>query len=373
MLIIKNGTIHNGISKEPFVADILIQNGKIAKIEKGIENADAEIFDAENKDIYPGFIDVHTHIGMFGFSGEASKDDVEKYDNCTPNNRAVDCVNIYESTFLEAAKEGVTCVCVGPGSVGCISGNHMAIKTFGANMADRMVKEMVAMKIAFGENLKKTKVQTLTTRASVAALIRETIFAAQEYNKKIENNEPYEFNPKLEAMLPVVRGEIPLKAHAHRKDEILTAVRIAKECGVSLTLEHTTESMGIEEELLQSGYPIAVGPYFYQPKKEENRLSSPTSAVSLIRKGCNVSVMTDAPIVASKYLALSAGLLMREGLSEEDALKTITINAARHLGLEDRLGSIEVGKDADLVISKGCPLQISVKPECVFINGKKVQ
>lgn len=370
MLIIKNGNIHNAINPEPFVADILVENGKIADIKQNIEMDGAEIFDAEGLDVYPGFIDVHTHIGMFGFSGEATKDDVEKYDNCTPNHRALDAVNIYEETFLESAKAGVTCVCTGAGSVGCVGGSHMALKTYGEN---RIVVDPVAMKIAFGENLKKTKVQTLTSRASVAAIIRELINKAREYGDKKEKGEAVEYNAKLEAMLPVVKGEIPLKAHAHRKDDILTAIRIAEECGVRLTLEHTTDSEGIEELLSEKGYPIAVGPYFYQPKKAENRMSSPKNAVSLIEKGCHVSVMTDSPIVATQYLSACAALLMREGLSEFEALKTITINPARHLSIENRVGSIEIGKDADLVICKGCPMQISVRPECVFISGKKVQ
>lgn len=369
MLIIKNGRIHNGIDEVPFIADILMKDGKIAQINQGIEVIDAEIYDANGYDVYPGFIDVHTHIGMFGFSGEATKDDVEKYDNCTPNHRALDAVNIYEETFLEAAKAGVTCACIGPGSVACMAGSHMAVKTYGEN---RIVADPVAMKIAFGENLKKTKVQTLTTRATVAATIREIIQRAKEYDKKIKNDEKYEYDPKLEALLCVVRGEIPLKAHAHRKDDILTAIRIAEECGVKLTLEHTTESEGIEDLLFEKGYPIAVGPYFYQPKKAENRMSSPKNAVRLIEKGCRVSVMTDSPIVATQYLPASAALLMREGLSEFEALKTITINPARHLGIENRVGSIEIGKDADLVICKGCPLQITVKPTAVFINGEKI-
>lgn len=369
MLIIKNGKIHNAIEPEAFVADILVENGKIADIKQNIEIDGAEIYDAEGLDVYPGFIDVHTHIGMFGYSGEATKDDVEKYDNCTPNHRAIDCVNLFENTFIEAAKEGVTCACVGPGSVACMAGSHMAVKTCGEN---RIVADPVAIKIAFGENLKKTRVQTLTTRATVAATIREIIQRAKEYDKKIKNDEKYEYDPKLEALLGVVRGEIPLKAHAHRKDDILTAIRIAEECGVKLTLEHTTDSEGIEELLSEKGYPIAVGPYLYQPKKAENQMSSPENAVRLIEKGCQVSVMTDSPIVASKYLTISAALLMREGLSEFEALKTITINPARHLGIENRVGSIEIGKDADLVICKGSPLQITVKPTAVFINGEKI-
>ena len=377
MLLIKNGLIHNAVNREPFIADILVDNGKIIQIEKDIDVDVTDIYDASGMNIYPGFIDVHTHIGMFGFSGELSKDDVEKYDRITPNHRGEDIVNPDEPGFKKALNAGVTCVCVGPGSVGCIAGTHISIKTYGERIDDMIVKKPVAMKVAFGENPKRALKDRLTSRATIAADIRDTLMKAREYYnlKKSAGDDKSimpKYNEKLEALIPVIEKKIPLKAHTQRKDDTFTAIRIAKECDVNLTLEHVADCGEIADVLAKEGYPVAVGPYFSQSVREENSRKNPASAVKLVRAGCNVSVMTDSPVVAQEYLPLVAGLLMREGLDEYEALKTITINPARHLGIEDRVGSIEVGKDADIVIAKGCPMQIMVKPEAVFLNGKQV-
>lgn len=376
MLLIKNGTIHNAISPQPFLADILVDKGRIIKIEKNIDAIAEEIYDAEGLDIYPGFIDVHTHIGMFGFS-ELSKDDVEKYDKCTPNHRGIDIINPDEPTFKSSLAAGVTCVCVGPGSVGCIGGTHLAIKTYGERVDDMVVKDPVAMKVAFGENPKRALKDSITSRATIAATIRDTLMKTREYNelKKSANGDVFKmprYDAKLEALIPVIEGKIPLKAHTQRKDDTFTAIRIAKECGVDLTLEHVADGGEIAEILAKEGYPVAVGPYLAQSTKWENSNKSPKAAVKMIRAGCKVSVMTDSPIIAEEYLPLVAGLLMREGLDEFEALKTITINPAKHLGIDNCVGSIEIGKDADIVICNGCPMNITVKPEAVFLNGKRV-
>lgn len=372
MLLIKQGTIHTAVSAEVFTGDILVEDGKIAEIGQNINVGNADIFDATGMDVYPGFIDAHTHIGMFGYSAPMSQDDVDLYDRCTPQQRGIDAINPEEPSFRSALEAGVTCVCVGPGSVGCIGGTHAALKTHGSRVDDMIVKDPVAMKIAFGENPKKASKDHISTRMDIASTIRDALNQTKEYLHLKENGKMPKYDPKLEALIPVVKKEIPLKAHAHRKDDIFTAIRIAKECDVRLTLEHTTDSCGIEEKLAEEGYPIAVGPYFSQPKKSENQNSDPANAVRLIEAGCNVSVTTDSPIVAEKYLPLCTGLLMREGLDEFRALQTITINPARHLGIDHKVGSIEVGKDADLVIARGCPMQITVKPEAVFVNGKLV-
>ena len=372
MLLIKNACIHTAVSPDVFAGDILVKDGKIAEIGKNLTMADAEIYDAAGMDVYPGFIDAHTHIGMFGFSAPVSQDDVDLYDRCTPQQRGIDAINPEEPSFRSALEAGVTCVCVGPGSVGCIGGTHAALKTHGSCVDDMTVKDPVAMKIAFGENPKKASKDHISTRMDIASTIRDALNQAKEYLLLKEKGKMPKYDPKLEALIPVVKKEIPLKAHAHRKDDIFTAIRIAKECDVRLTLEHTTDSSGIEEKLAEAGYPIAVGPYFSQPKKSENQNSDPANAVGLVEAGCRVSVTTDSPIVAEKYLPLCAGLLMREGLDEFRALQTITINPARHLGIGHRVGSIEMGKDADLVIVRGCPMQMTVKPEAVFLNGKLV-
>lgn len=377
MLLIKNGRIHNAIDPESFVADILVKNGRIIEIKRNIDVAVDDVYDATGLDVYPGFIDAHTHIGMFGFSDELTKDDVEKYDKCTPNHRGIDIINPDEPTFKKAVEAGVTCVCVGPGSVGCIGGTHLAMKTYGDRVDDMVVKNPVAMKVAFGENPKRVLKDSITSRATIASTIRDTLMKAKEYNalKKAANGDVFKmprYDAKLEALIPVVERQIPLKAHSQRKDDTFTAIRVAKECEVDLTLEHVADGGEIAETLAKEGYPIAVGPYFLQSTKSENMNRNPASAVKMIKTGCNVSVMTDSPVVAEEYLPLVAGLLMREGLDEFEALKTITINPAKHLGIEECVGSIEVGKDADIVICNGCPMSMTVKPKAVFLNGKQV-
>lgn len=227
------------------------------------------------------------------------------------------------------------------------------------------------MKIAFGENPKKASQDRISTRMAIASTIRDALGRAKEYLAQKEAGTA-KYDPKLEALIPVIKKEIPLKAHAHRKDDIFTAIRLAKECDVLLTLEHASDCNGIADDLAKEGYPIAAGPFIGQPKKSENQNLDPANVVDLVEAGCNVSVMTDSPIVAEKYLPLCAGLLMREGLDEFRALQTITINPAKHLGIDHRVGSIEVGKDADLVFAKGCPMQMTVKPEAVFVNGQMV-
>lgn len=369
MLLIKNGKIHDAVTPAPYVADILIENGKIAMIAPDIQ-ADAEIFDAQGMDIYPGFIDAHTHIGMFGYGGVRTQDDVEKGDRCVPNHRAVDAVNPQEDSFESARRGGVTTVCIAPGSVSCIGGSAVAMKTYGVRIDDMIVKNPVAMKIAFGENPKSALTDKVTSRLTIAATIRDMLYAAREYEQKKSAGSPVAYSAKLEALLPVIRKEIPLKAHAHRCDDIFTAIRIAKELDVNLTLEHVSDGGMIAETLAQEGYPVVVGPYIAQSKKDENKYKSPVDGVKMIKAGCSVSVMTDSPIIEEDYLPLCAGLFMREGLSEFEALKTITINPARHLGIADRVGSIEAGKDADLVLAHGCPMDMRVKPEVVFGNGR---
>ena len=354
-----------------------MKDRKIAQIGQNLSADGAEVYDAAGMDVYPGFIDAHTHIGMFGYSAPVSQDDVDLHDRCTPQQRGVDCVNPEEPSFREAVEAGVTCVCVGPGSVGCIGGTHVALKTYGSRVDDMIVKDPVAMKIAFGENPKKASKDHISTRMNIASTIRDALNRAKEYLRIQEaagndTGKLPKYDPKLEALIPVIKKEIPLKAHAHRKDDIFTAIRIARECDVHLTLEHTTDSCGIEQELMKEGYPIAVGPYFSQPKKSENQNSDPANAVKLIEAGCSVSVTTDSPIIAEKYLPLCAGLLMREGLDEFRALQTITINPAKHLGIDAVVGSIEIGKDADLVLTRGCPMEMTVKPEAVFVSGEMV-
>ena len=375
-MLIKNGMIHTAVDPEPFEADILVENGKIANIGNNLSaEGEAEVYDIKGHDVYPGFIDPHTHIGMFGYSGGPSKDDVEEFDRWTPQHRGIDCIYPLEDTFRKAVRAGVTCICDGPGSVNCIAGTHLAMKTYGRRIDDMVVKDPVAMKIAFGENPKKHLRDHITTRMSIAACIRDALYMTKEYKARKEAacgdiSRMPAYNPKLEALIPVIEKKIPLKAHSHRCDDTFTAIRIAKELDCDLTLEHVTEGGLIADELAKEGYPIAFGPYLYQAQKNENARKTAADGVKLFRAGCKISVMTDSPIVAEEYLPILAGILMREGLTPYEALQTITINAAKHLRIEDRVGSLEVGKDADIVVADGNPLEMCVKPEMVFCSGK---
>lgn len=374
MLLIKNGNIHDAVHEKPYIADILVEDGKIAAIGENLAAADAEIFDAAGLDVWPGFIDPHTHIGMFGYSGRGSKDDVEEFERCTPDNRGIDGINPMEDTFKKAVSGGVTCICDGPGSVNPIAGTHLAMKTYGKRIDDMVVKNPVAMKIAFGQNAKAHLEAKLYTRMTISRIIRNMFLKAKDYQaRKLAAGGDVlrmpAYDPQMEALIPVLEKKIPVKAHAHRADDIFSAIRIAREFDLDITLEHATDCGCIIDELAKENIPIAFGPFSYQPQKDENASKNPKDAVRLIEAGCSVSVMTDSPIVSEDYLPILAGLLMREGLDEFNALKTITINAAKHIGVADRVGSIEVGKDADLVIAKGCPMHIDVKPQTVFVNG----
>ena len=373
-LLVRGGLIHDAIREDAYISDIYIEDGIIRSIAADIAAPEGcSIYDALGKDLWPGLIDAHTHIGMFGHSGTSNKDDVEKYEQCTPQNRIADAVNPMEDSFRRALRGGVTCVCVAPGSVNCMGGTALAMKTHGRRIDDMIVKDPVAMKIAFGENPKDKLQKKLTTRMTAVASIRATLDKATAYLQRKERGEQVGYDAGCEALIPVLKNQIPLKAHVHRSDDIFSAIRLAKEYDLLLTLEHVSDGAGIADILAQEGYPVAVGPYISQPKKEENKNAHPSVGVSLVRAGCQVSVMTDAPIVSEEYLGLCAGLLVREGLTEFEALQTITVNPAKHLGIRHRVGALEVGMDADIVVTNGSILDIFVRPEVVFVKGEMVE
>lgn len=371
MLIIKNGLIHDAVRKDAFKADIAVENGKIAAIGDIANAGDTELFDAAGMDVWPGLIDAHTHIGMFGYGGPASKDDDELTKSCYPQNRGIDGIDPMCRDFRSAWRGGVTTIGAGPGSVECIGGAHLVVKTYGKRIDSMVMKDPSAITIAFGENPKTASLDKKTTRMTVASQIRDTLYAAKEYGEKRRAG-TVAYNGGYEALLPVLDRKIPLKAHAHRLDDVFTAIRIAKEFNVLLTLEHCTEGGLAPEEIAKEGFPVCVGPFFGASHKEENIHKHPSLAVKLIEAGCHVSVMTDFPVISEEYLAASAGLLIREGLDAFTALQTVTKNAAEHLGVADRVGTLEKGKDADIVLTHGNILDLFVKPEAVFQNGLRL-
>lgn len=379
MLIIKNGMIHDAVNREARIGTIIAKNGKIEKIfyEQDTEgnvvkseleneevngNADGakQIIDAAGLDVYPGLVDAHSHLGLDGYAvGFASQDYNEMNDIVTPQLRAIDGFYPQDETVKLAREGGVTCVGTGPGSSNVLGGTFMAVKTYGHRVDDMVVKSPVAMKCAFGENPKMCyKDKGNYSRMTTAFRLRDMLKRAEEYDIKLQgaaedDSKLPPYDAKLEAMLPVIRGELPLKAHAHRADDIFTAIRIAKEFGVKLTIEHCTDGALIADDLAAEGFPVAVGPSFGHATKYELRNKSFTTPGILAKAGCKVSIITDAPVIPQQYLALCAGLAVKSGMDEFAALQAITINPAKHLTVEKRVGSIEIGKDADFAISSG--------------------
>lgn len=379
MLVIRNGFIHDAVHAEPIQTSILIEDGKIVDLCNEIP-ADAEIFDAEWRDIYPGFVDAHTHVGVAATGlGYEGSDYNELNDALTPHLRAIDSVNPFDASFRKAREAGVTTVATGPGSANSIGGTWAAFKTEGISADKMVIRDPIAMKCAFGENPKSVyRTKGISARMSNAAKIREMIYTSLEYlNRKEAAGDDITRRPvfdfKKEAMIPVLKKEIPLKAHAHQANDILSAIRIAKEFDLLLTLEHVTEGHLIADELARENYPLAVGPTLMHASKPEVRNKSWETAGILSKKGCTVSIITDHPFSMISYLPVYAGLCVKAGMDPFEALRAITINPARHILCDDRIGSIEKGKDADLVIYNGDLFSSLSSVSDVFIEGRKIQ
>ncbi len=382
MILIKNGKILTMADKIYDKGSILVDDGKILTIGERVEApADAMVIDAEGKIVMPGMIDAHCHLGMWedsiGFEGD---DGNEMTDPVTPQLRAIDAINPMDRTFEEAREGGITTVCTGPGSGNVIGGTFAIIKTFGKRIDDMIIKNPAAMKIAFGENPKRVysdRKQTPTTRMATAAILREQLLKAKAYKEKLEKaqNDPDkkpDFDIKMEALLKVLNKEIPLKAHAHRADDIFTAIRIANEFDLDITLDHCTEGHLIADELAKEGKSVISGPHLTDRSKYELKNKTFESPVALWKAGVKFCIMTDHPVIPIQHLPICAGFVAKEGMSEMEALKAITINAAEILGIDDRVGSLEAGKDADIVIFDGHPFNTTSKVETVLIDGEVV-
>ncbi len=372
MLLIQNGILHTMEAGAPKKADLLIKNGKIEAIAKSIAPTEGmKLLDASGKLVFPGFIDAHSHIGIseekLSFQGDESN---ENTNPLTPCMRAIDAVNPMDSAFHNALATGITGVMVGPGSANPIGGQFAFIKTAGRCIDDMVVLAPSAMKIAFGENPITnygTNGNMPSTRMGIASLIREELYQAKQY---FEANSEKSFC--MECYRELFEGRIPLKAHVHRADDIFTAIRIAKEFGLGLTLDHCTEGHLIAEEIALSGYPAIVGPSLASRNKKEVSQSDFKTAGVLSKAGVLVAITTDHPVSRIQYLPLCAALAAKEGLGEQEALRAITINAARICRVDNRLGSLKEGKDADIVVYNGNPLLISSSVCATIINGKIV-
>lgn len=383
MKVLKNGRVIPVVGDE-FVGDIAIENGKIVALGEKLEYPDADYINVSGCTLIPGIIDAHCHIGMFedgmGFEG----DDGNEYSNpVTPELRAIDAINPYDRCFEEARMGGITTVVTGPGSANVIGGQFAAMKTAGSRVEDMVLCEPIAMKAAFGENPKRvySGSKTFYTRMAVASTLRKTLIETREYDRKLreaENDESKKpaFDFKLESMLPVIRRELPLKIHAHRADDILTAIRIAKEFDLRITLDHFTEGYliinRIKDDLKQLDAGVIVGPLLSDRSKIELRNLSMTAPRTLYENGIKFAMMTDHPVIPEQYLPVCAALAVREGLPEKAALESITINAAEIVGISDRVGSIEVGKDADIAVFYGHPFDFRARCVMTLVNGEIV-
>ncbi len=374
MLLVKNGNLYTMESEEPINADMFVSNGKIAEIGKNIKVTDeVKIIDATGMNVFPGFIDAHSHLGICEEKASAQVDESNENTNpIMPAVRGIDGVNPMDSAFHNALASGVTGVMVGPGSANPIGGQFAFIKTYGRCIDDMVVLAPAAIKIAFGENPMTNyglNGNTPSCRMGTASMIREELFRAQQY---FENGNNKEKDFLLESYRGLFEGKIPLKAHVHRADDILTAIRIAKEFDVQLTLDHCTEGHLIAEKIAESGFPAIVGPSLASRNKKEVSQSDFKTAGILKKTGVRVAITTDHPVSRIQYLPLCAALAAKEGLGKFDALKAITIDAAKICRVDHRLGSLKVGKDADFVIFEGSPFDIFSRVHVTVIDGKIV-
>lgn len=380
-VLIRGGRVHDAVHPEPQSVDILLKDGKIAAMGADLDAPEGcEVVDASGLDVFPGFVDAHSHIGLDGSGiGYEGRDYNEMNDIWTPHLRAIDGINPRDPSFAAARNAGVTCVCTGPGSANVLGGTFVALKTVGERVDNMVVKDPVAMKCAFGENPKRVyKDKFDSTRMSTAAYLRSALAAARDYGarKQAANGDVTKmpaYNQKLEALLPVLDGTIPLKAHAHQANDIFTALRIAHEFGVRITLEHVTEGHLIADELAkEKDVPMAVGPTLTHASKFELQNKSWATPGVLAKAGCHVSIITDNSVIPQQYLPMCAGMAIKAGMDPFAALQAVTIHPAEHIGVADRVGSLEVGKDADLVLTDGCPFEVLTNVRAVYIDGVQV-
>ncbi len=378
-MLLKNGLVflleENGFVKR----DILVEDGKIVKIEDYIEGICD--YDCAGKYVMPGLVEAHSHIGISetGLGWEGS-DGNEVTNPITPGARAIDAINPFDIAFKEALGGGVTVACAGPGSANVIGGQFSIIRFTGNVVEQMVIKETAAMKCAFGENPKRfygKSGKAPMTRMGVAYLLRKALTDATNYKLKkekaqAEGDNYFQVDLEMEALQPVINREIPLKAHVHRADDICTVIRIAKEFNLKLTLDHCTEGFLIADYLKEQGYPAIVGPSFGAKGKIETNKKGFNNVKVLNDAGIKVAITTDHTVTPQYSLIMCAGLAMKAGLSELDALKAVTINPAEILGIDNIKGKLAVGMDADIAIWSENPLNLQAKAEIVFIEGKEV-
>ena len=372
-MLFKNATIYT-MEQEPFVGDFKIEKGVFTQVGTNLTASEGEdVQDLNGLYVFPGLVESHCHLGMEETAIRFEGDDVNEItDPITPNMRGIDGCNPMDETVELALKGGVTTVAAGPGSANVLGGTFFAYKTKGNCIDEMAIENPIAMKAAFGENPKRCyQGKKIDTRMQISALLRETLEKTKEYLAKKEAGKDVAYDQKLEAMIPVVKRELPLKCHAHRADDILTVIRIAKEYDIEVTLDHATDARCIVEQIKESGFPCICGPSFGHKTKFELKSKSFKTPGVLNKAGILVSITTDSPVIPQQYLSLSAALAAKAGLPEYEAIKAITINPAKILGLDNRVGSIKVGKDADFVVCTKNILDTQNEIKSVYVDGKK--
>ena len=385
MMRILNGVVHTMAGPVIPHGYVEVENGKIRAVgEMSALPAAAAgpVYDAGGGHILPGFIDAHCHLGMFGNAlGFEADDGNESTDPCTPQLRAIDAINPQDRCFQEAREGGVTTVLTGPGSANPIAGQFAAIKTDGRWVDEMVLRAPAAMKMALGENPKTVyneRKETPITRMATAAVIRENLAKAVEYRDKLEraaadpDEEKPEFDAKLEALLPVVRRELPVHIHAHRADDIATGIRICKEFGLEYVIVHGTEGHLIANELAREGARVITGPCLGDRSKPELANMSLETPVLLAMAGVKIAICTDHPETPVQYLPLCAAMAVKGGLPADAALAAITIWAAEIGGVAHRVGSLTPGKDGDVVVMSGHPLNWLSRVSAVVVDGRRV-
>ena len=372
-MLFKNATIYT-MEQEPFVGDFKIDKGVFTEVGTNLTaNKGEDVQDLNGLYVFPGLVESHCHLGMEETAIRFEGDDVNEItDPITPNMRGIDGCNPMDETIESALKGGVTTVAAGPGSANVLGGTFFAYKTKGNCIDEMTIENPIAMKAAFGENPKRCyQGKKIDTRMQISALLRETLEKTKEYLAKKEAGKDVAYDQKLEAMIPVVKRELPLKCHTHRADDILTAIRIAKEENIKITLDHVTDARCILPQIKESGFPCICGPALTHKSKFELANMSFETPNELYKAGILFSIITDSPVIPQQYLSLSAALAAKAGLPEYEAIKAITINPAKILGLDNRVGSIKVGKDADFVICTKNILDTQNEIQSVYVDGKK--
>lgn len=348
-----------------------MKNGAPFPLQSG---GNLKIINAAHCIVMPGLLEAHCHMGITEEKKGMEGDDCNETVNpITPYLRAIDAINPMDAAFDDALRAGITGAMIGPGSANVVGGSFAFLKTHGRNVDKLIIKAPAAMKAAFGENPKVNygdQGKSPATRMAIAAMLREELFKASEYREKKKNGSLKEPDFKYECWLPVLEGKIPLKAHVHRADDILTAIRIAKEFQLNMTLDHCSEGHLIAEEIKASGFPAIVGPDLASRNKIEVQNMAFKTVGILNRAGVKTAITTDHPVSLIQALPICAGLAAKSGMDEMEALKSITIYPAQICGVDKRVGSLEKGKDADIVLFNGNPLEIATRVMCTLINGE---